>query len=196
MKPLDLGECGLLEPVDLDLVAGGLEAADRGAGRRGRRRREVDPQPEEALGGPVAGLEQQRPRGLVAGGDQLAHERHAALAGAGLRQPAQARPQPAPAGAGVHHYDGVAVGEQDRVGGEAAPGGRDHPRVALEIDARPVQPHVVEGVVGPPEVLDVAGVDHLEDLRRVDPGGRAQPLGQRRHGGHSADPTRDGARHR
>ena len=105
---------------------------------------------------------------LVAGGDVLAHERLAALHGARLRGLAQQRPDAAALGGGRHGDErGAAVVEQRVAERRAAV--LDEEGVARQVDPRgaPVGLDVLERVVGPPEVGDVAGDDEVEDGRRV-----------------------------
>jgi hypothetical protein len=105
-----------------------------------------------------------RPRGLVRDRHVLAHERLAALGGARLGGLAQRGADAAPLARGRDcDQRGAAVVEQrvpDRSGAVL-----HQPRVARELDARggPVGLHVLERVVGPPEVGDVARDDQLQD---------------------------------
>ena len=115
-----------------------------------------------------------RARRLVARGDVLADERVAALDRARLRRLAQQR---AHAAALALRRDGdergAAVVEQRVADGRAVV--LDEEGVALEVEARrgPVGLDVLQRVVRPPEVGDVAGHDQLEDGRGVGRAGGA-----------------------
>jgi hypothetical protein len=156
------------ERVHRPVVRAAGERADRHAGRRGRRVGEVDPHAEVGVRGPVTGLEQVCPRRLVGRRDELAHQRLAALDRARLGGLAQRRADAASLACRRHGDErGTALVEQ-RVP-ERPVAALDDPCVAREVDARrrPVRPDVLERVIGPAEVGDVAGDDQFEHSLRV-----------------------------